>query len=362
MKHEPDHELVAALTRALRAEADEVTVAPDARTALQARLDADEQRRSAHVRSGRRSVRPRWVWVGPTAAVLALGLVVVGLLLVTTNGLHRTAAPGPARSPSAVPTASTQGGRTPAAGAGLRASQPRVAWTIYRAGPDGLYTDAAPASAPYDPVQAMEALFQRDPTVPGAEVVPGNARNRVASLTYADHVVHLDMAAVDDQTRPTGAEGADQARRWVGAWIRTAGAAFDAYGRVEITLNGRPTTLYGVVDTTQPLFQPLLTDRHPAALYFPAESASVTSPVALAAMPSAVGDRLVVRDAKDDVVASVTADAGGGGETVLTAAPELPPGDYTVGLERKAGRTEPRHRFSVSGSAPSGAAVRTVSP
>ena len=53
-------------------------------------------------------------------------------------------------------------------------------------GPDGLYVDATPARAPYDPVQAMDALFQQSPTVPGAEVVPRNASNRVASLTYAD--------------------------------------------------------------------------------------------------------------------------------------------------------------------------------
>lgn len=366
MKAEPDSELVAALMGALRAEADEVTASPDARASLQARVDADRRRRSAYLRGGRRAVGARPVWIGPTAAALALGLVVAGLLLVTTSGLHRTAAPGPARSPSAAATAgataSTRGGRTPAAGDGFRPSRPRVAWTIYRAGPDGLYTDAAPARAPYDPVQAMEALFQQGPTVPGAEVVPGNARNRVASLTYADHVVHLDMAAVDDQTRPAGAKGAAQARRWVDAWVQTAGAAFGSNSQVLITLGGRPTTLYGAVDTTEPLFGPMLAEKHPAAVYFPAESASVTSPVALAAMPSAVGDRLVVRDTKNDIVASVTADAAGGGQTVLTAAPELPPGDYTVGLERKAGQTEPQRRFSVSGSAPSGARLPVTDP
>jgi hypothetical protein len=366
MKDEPDRELVAALTLTLRTEADEVSASPDAWAAVQARVDAEQRRRPTPGHAGRRKVRARAVWLGPVAAVLALGLVVAGLLIITTSGLHRTAAPGPARSPSAAPTASTtstERGRTSAAGTGFRPSQPRVAWTVYRAGPDGLYTDAAPARAPYDPVQAMDALFQQAPTVPGADVVPGNERNRVGSLTYADHVVHLDMAAVDTQTRPGGTKGAAQARRWVDAWVQTASAAFEGGSQVLITLNGSPTTLYGVVDTTKPLFSFMVEVRHPAALYFPADSASVTSPVAVAAMPGAVGDRLVVRAAKDGkVVSSVTADAGGGGETVLTSAPELAPGDYTVSLVRRSGRTEPQHRFTVSGSAPTGARVPVTDP
>jgi len=366
MKDEPDSELVAALTLTLRTEADEVSASPDAWAAVQARVDAEQRRKPTYGHAGRRKVRARPVWLGPIAAVVALGLVVAGLLIVTTSGLHRTATPGPARSPSAAPTsatASTESGQTSAAGSGFRPTQPRVAWTVYRAGPDGLYTDAAPARAPYDPVQAMDALFQQAPTVPGADVVPGNERNRVASLTYADHVVHLDLAAVDDQTRPSGSKGAAQARRWVDAWVQTAGAAFEGGSQVLITLNGSPTTLYGVVDTTKPLFSFMLEVKHPAALYFPAESASVTSPVAVAAMPSAVGDRLVVRAAKNgEVVSSVTADASGGGETVLTSAPELAPGDYTVGLVRRSGQTEPQHRFTVSGSAPSGARVPVTDP
>ncbi|HEY0238677.1 MAG TPA: hypothetical protein VGC37_08530 [Friedmanniella sp.] len=367
MRNEPDSALVAALTRMLRAEADEVSVSPEAWAQVQARVAAERRRASNQGQGRRRGRRVRSRWLGPVAAVLTLGLVVAGLLLVTIGGLHRTAAPGPARSPSAAPTpgspAPTGGGRTAAAETGFRPSQPRVAWTVYRAGPDGLYTDAAPARAPYDPVQAMDALFQQGPTVPGADVVPGNQTNRVASLTYVDDVVHLDMAAVDDQTRPAGAKGAAQARRWVAAWVRTAGAAFDSYGQVLITLNGRPTTLYGVVDTTKPLFDPMITVKHPAGLYFPADSASVTSPVALAAMPGAVGDKLVVRDARSgDVVSSVTADAGGGGQTVLTAAPELGPGDYTMALLRRSGQAEPSHRFTVSGSAPSGARVPVTDP
>ncbi|GAA3555700.1 hypothetical protein GCM10022197_08580 [Microlunatus spumicola] len=373
MRTEPEPELVAALTRALTAEADEITVSPDARASLQARLDTERRRSSTRGRAGRRPSRARPRWLGPMAALVALGLVVVGLFVVTTSSLHRTATPGPAQSPSAVPTpgptpgpTSAGSGRTASTRTGFRPSQPRVAWTVYRAGPDGLYADAAPARAPYDPVQAMEALFQQDPTVPGAEVVPGNGRNRVASLTDVDGVVHLDMAAVDDQTRPVGTEGAAQARRWVDAWVGTAASAFDGY-KVLITVNGRPATLYGVVDTTEPLLEPLLGPtvelKHPATVYFPADAATVTSPVALAAMPGAVGDRLVVRDVADgEVVASVTADEGGGGRTILTSAPALDPGDYTVELVRRSGRTEAGHRFTVSGSAPSGARVPVTDP
>jgi len=86
----------------------------------------------------------------------------------------------------------------------------------------------------------MDALFQQAPTVPGAEVVPRSASNRVASLTYVGDVVHLDMATIDDQTRPTGSEGTAQARRWVEAWVRTAGAALEDASPVLITLNGEP--------------------------------------------------------------------------------------------------------------------------
>ncbi len=369
MRDEPNGELVAALARELRTEADEIQVSPGARAAVQARLEADRRGAGGHDRAGRRRPRARPVWVGPSAAVVAIGLVVAGLVLVTTGGLNRTAAPGPARSPSAAstststpgPTASS-GGRTSSAGDGFRPSQPRVAWTVYRAGSDALYTDAAPARAPYDPVQAMDALFQQAPTVPGAEDVPRNASNRVASLTLDDGVIRLDMAVVDDQTRPPGSAGAAQARRWVDAWVRTAGAALDDVGPVLITLDGRPTTLYGVVDTAQPLLPDGLSVEHPSALYFPADGASVTSPVALAAMPDAVGDRLVVQDASGKAVSSATADASGGGQTVFTDAPELAPGAYTVGLVRRSGQPGPRHRFTVSGSAPSDARVPVTDP
>jgi hypothetical protein len=61
-------------------------------------------------------------------------------------------------------------------------------------------------------------------------------------------------------------------------------------------------------------------------------------------------------------VASVTAEASGGGQTVLTSAPELARGDYTVSLVRRSGQTGPQHRFSVSGSAPSGARVPVTDP
>lgn len=370
MRREPDSELVAALSRALKAEADEIQPSPDARARVQARVAELQRRGFDGVEAGRPRGRVRPVWLGPVAAVLALGLVVVGLFFVTTDGLHRTAAPGPARSPSEAPTAvstasttSTPTGRTTTLGGGFRPSQPRVAWTVYRPGPDGLYVDAVPARAPYDPVQAIDALFQQSPTVPGAEVVPRSSSNRVASLTYVDHVIHLDMASVDEETRPTGPAGAAQARRWVAAWFRTLTDAYRGGGEVLITLNGKPTTLYGVVDTSKPMFELMTVPvGHPATLYFPAEDASVTSPVALAAMPSAVGDRLVVRDASGAVVSSVTADAGGGGETVLTSAPELAPGEYTAGLVLKAGKTVPQRRFTVTGTEPSGARVPVTDP
>ena len=367
--NEPDSDLVAALTRALRTEADEIQASPDARKAVQARVDARRRHASGQGRAGSRGRgRGRPHWFGPAAATVAAGLVVVGLLFLTTDGLHRTATPGPAHTPSAAPTAastaSTPKGRTAAKGGGFRPSEPRVAWTVYRPGPDGLYVDATPARAPYDPVQAMDALFQQSPTVPGAEVVPRSTANRVASLTDVDGVVHLDMAAVDEETRPTGADGAAQARRWVTAWVWTASEAVGGGGQVVITVAGKPATLYGVVDTSQSLLKLRMTAtiKHPSTLYFPADSASVTSPVALAAMPGAVGDRLVVRDASGKVVSSVTADAGGGGQTVLTSAPELVPGDYTADLVRTTGRPGPRHRFAVTGSAPSGARVPVTDP
>jgi len=46
MRDEPDAELVAALTRALATEAAQVEVSPDARAAVQARLDAARRRAS----------------------------------------------------------------------------------------------------------------------------------------------------------------------------------------------------------------------------------------------------------------------------------------------------------------------------
>ena len=131
-----------------------------------------------------------------------------------------------------------------------------------------------------------------------------------------------------------------------------------------ITVNGKPATLYGVVDTSKPMLDLLFntTVKHPATLYFPADSSTVTSPVALAAMPSAVGDRLVVRDASGEVVSSVTADAGGGGQTVFTSAPDLGEGSYTADLVHASGQAGPRHRFTVSGSEPSGARVPVTDP
>lgn len=344
MRDEPDASLVAALTEVLRTEADQIQPSADAWTRLEGRTSTG---------SPFRRRRRRLAWHGAAAAV-SLGLVVAALLLATTVDPRRVGLPAPAETPTAASASAPAGG--------FRPSQPRVAWTLYRPGTDGLYVDAARASAPYDPAQAMTALFEQQPSVAGAVVVPGNNLNRVASLTYADDLVHLDLAAVDDRTRPAGRDGEAEARRWVEAWVRTASQAFDSYAPVLITLNGRPTRLYGVVDTAKPLFDPRIVVKHPATLYFPQASEQVTSPVGVAAMPGAVGDRLVVHDADGKTVASQTADASGGGQTVLTVAPELAPGDYTATLRDRSGRVEQQSRFTVTGSAPGSGRTPVTDP
>ncbi|SEQ40127.1 hypothetical protein [Microlunatus flavus] len=339
MRSDPDPSLVDALREAMRTEAGQVEPTPDGWARLQRRLAAER------ASTGRAAPpRPRRRAYGRAAvAVASFALVVAALVLVTTHGPQRAAVP--AESPTAVPSSATQ------PPGGYRPSQPRVAWTLYRPGADGLVVDAARASAPYDPAQAVRALFEQPPNVPGAVAVPRNDANRVASLTVVDRAVHLDMAAVDDQTRPTGAAGRAEARRWVEAWVRTAGAAFDTLGPVVITLNGRPTTLYGVVDTTQPLFDPRTTVTAPRTIFFPAASERVTSPVGVAAMPGAVGDQLAVTDPAGRAAATATADAANGGETVMSLAPELEPGDYTVVLRSRSGQVEAQRRFTVTGSA-----------
>ncbi|WP_172825806.1 hypothetical protein [Microlunatus sagamiharensis] len=346
MRLDQDPRLISALQKAMDAEAEQVQPSPGAWDRLQERLVAERLR----------PVRTRWKTGWPVAlAGVSVALVVVALVLLTLGGPQRAAVPADTVSAFPSPVSTAPSGR-------YRPSQPRVAWTIYRPGTDGLLVDAARASAPYDPVQAVESLFEQAPTVPGAVSFPRNGANRVKSLTYLDGTVHLDMASVDDQTRPRGPGADAQARLWVESWVRTADEAFDSFGPVVITLNGSPTTLYGSVDTTQPLFDPRVEIAYTGSIFFPGPSERVTSPVGIAAMPGAVGDQLVVTGRDGRTVASLKADAAGGGRTVLSSAPELDPGDYTLTLRSRSGQVQEQRSFTVTGSAPSGARSPVTDP
>lgn len=345
MKPSPSEELERRLVEVLADEARTANPSPDAWSALQRKIRAAEFPAPRDRRRRRSRVA--------VAAVVALAVVVAATLVVVSGGMYRDARPDPARTPGTATFAPITA---------------RVAWTVYRAGQHGsLVQDAARASAPYDPRQALTALFEQPASAPGVVEIAGNGRNRVASLVSAGNGIRLDMSAVDEVSRPSGPDAAKQARLWVEAWVRTAQEALSDYGPVVITLNGKPTTLYGSVDTTQPLVDRdglSESPEQPVGVYFPRAGEQVTSPVAIAAMPGGGRYDLLVTDL--DSGASVFQDRATNGserQEVLTELVDLPAARYQV-LLRPAGAAagsgaERRADFTVTGP---GAAAATRSP
>lgn len=247
------------LAEVLRQEAERVVPAPDALARIQQRVAAPAVRPAS-----RRRVAFGVSVVG-LAAALAL-VVGLGLHPGTTSPPVQT--PGPV--PSAAPTYDTDLGRSTV--------------DVYRVrdGADGprLAVETVAATAPYDPRQAVDALFGLKPLADADASVLLDGDNVVASTRETADALVLDMSRVDQASR---APSPEVARLWVQAWVRTLQSAYSSDKPVLITLRGRPTELYGSVGTSRPIASaddPTVQDQR---IFVPRPEQEVTSPVSFGA-------------------------------------------------------------------------------
>ena len=302
------------LADALQHEADRITPSPEGWAAITARLDGPDE---LLLRRDRRRHRVQ----GAVAAVVALGMVAAATVFALGGGLHRDTAQDPARTPTPPATA----------GADFRPSTPRTTWTIYRAGRDELVADEVRASAPYDPAQALEALFDQAPTTSQPLGIEANGRNRLSSIRRTDDAILLDLSAADTSTRPTSGDAGKAARLWVQAWVHTAQAAYGTDLPVLITVDGRSTELFGLVDTSRPIRAAEVAETTEQRIFLPEGGERVTSPVALAVNPGPGSYDYVVRDERTGKeVFSQSVDRSGATAASVTLTADLPAGAYEL--------------------------------
>ena len=254
------------LAEVLRAEADRLVVTEDGLADLRARLA-----RQPTPSAPRRSTRwRRGLPAGAAALALAAAVsVVVGI------GLRPDATPQPVETPLPPPTAAPSYPAQPA----------RSTVDVYRvrSGPGALprlAVETVAITPPLDPRQAMEALFTLPPLNAADHSVLDDGRDVVASTRETEDALVVDLSAVDQVSR---APSRAVAEVWVQAWVRTLQSAYGSDKPVLITLRGRPTTLYGAVDTSRPIRStgaPTVQDQR---IFVPRPGQSVTSPVSFGA-------------------------------------------------------------------------------
>lgn len=219
------------------------------------------------------------------AAALAVGLAAAATIFATTGGVRRDSTPGPALTPTAVMAPTSTPGLSATLGPASRTS-----WTVYRlsydsSNPSGfpvLRREEVPVSPPYEPRQALDEMFSTPPADPLS--VAGEGANRVASVRLTEQAIVLDMGAVN-QTRPSGMVGdAMVAKARIQSWVWTLQDAYATKKPVLITLNGKPFTLLGAVDTKDPIRRSSSLEVVSAhEIFMPRAGESVTSPVVLRA-------------------------------------------------------------------------------
>lgn len=336
----------ARLTRLLQSEADQVTPSADALARIQARLTSTPER-VRHNAPRKPSVRRRrWTLV----AAVSIGVAAAVTAFAVTGGVHTNLTPDPAKTPVAPPPAPF----TAVPETGL----PSVL-AVYRVGssPEKLYREWTSVALPFSRAQALQALLRTPPVDSSLSAAPTGSGFTVASVSETDKMIHVDLSSNDTSVHPTGHQ-ASIAEQWVQSWVYTVQDAFGDTHPVRITLNGKPTTLYGVVDTTKPISRDKQLTVSPSyGIYSPRQGATVTSPVQLTALapPGTAGwtvyDAVTHRRVFDSTVEDHRV-----GESPGTYGTKLPAGRYQGVYQRERDATsDPAFRrtvdFTVSGPA-----------
>ncbi|HEX8487114.1 MAG TPA: hypothetical protein VF642_01110 [Propionibacteriaceae bacterium] len=351
-----DRDIEDRLTGLLTAEADRVTPSPDALSTIRARLTVRPER------AGRRSTRvplaPRRRWSLVGAGMVGVGVAAAVLVFAVTSGIHTDQTPAPAQSPGLPSAPFTAVPQTAA---------PTVL-AVYRlgAGDRTLYREWTPVTQPFSRAQALQALLGTPPADDSLSSAPTGSGFRVGSVTENAATIVVDLTANDTSVRPPGGS-ASVADQWVQSWVYTVQDAYGTTLPVTITLNGRPTTLYGAVDTTEPISRDTgLRVRNSYGIFSPRPGSTVTSPVQLSAL-APVGEAAwtVVDTSTRRVVFQAGESRLNSAEGPGTLGAELPPGAYQGTYELKNGSGAGFRRtvdFTVSGPAATTSATPVTNP
>jgi hypothetical protein len=128
---------------------------------------------------------------------------------------------------------------------------------VYRPGAQGtragqqpvLVREWAPVTSPFSERQSLDALLSTPPVESGLSTAGTSGTITVASVRQTTREILVDLSANDTTIRPRGSDAREVAERWVQAWVYTLHDAYDSELPVRVTLQGRPTTLFGHVDT-----------------------------------------------------------------------------------------------------------------
>ena len=345
------------LSRALDAEAERVDPAPDALATILSRVGNDAQpaavvhlgvvRRRRHVRNG------------VVAGVLAVGMAAAATIFVATGGIKQDAVPQPAQTPISTPSnaAPTPTNSDPTDPITFNPPRPSVARTVYRVedhpkqtgGLVGLFIEYVRNDRPLHPRQSLDALFSL-PAVNSSNSAPlANGRNKVASTKETDKVIEVDLSQIDTQSDPQGtANDAMTAAIFVQAWVATIQDAYRTDKPVLFTLNGKPTTLYGYVDTRRPISRDnSIKPTESSNIFLPREGEEISSPIDLAySIPD--GDYIwQVVNLDTGFKADVPGDGGGGGFRSLGDI-DVPKGRYRATILSDSNSQTPTFKRSVT--------------
>ena len=233
--------------------------------------------------------------------------------------MRQEATPQPVHSPGPAPTVTEEPnpGRTTVDVYRVR--------EVARGGyPVQLSVETVSTRTPYDPRQALEALFGLPPLAKADSPAMVSPENVVAGTSETADALVLDMTSVDETSRPGSAALAEV---WVQSWVRTLQSAYNSDKPVLITVGGAPARLFGSVDTTRPIRESDVPVTQDQRIYIPRPSQQVTSPVQLTAvLPEGDFFWRITRDGGGSFEPVTIGVSAIGGWRLMPA--DLPPGRY----------------------------------
>ena len=326
------------LAEALRREADRLVVGDHGLAEIRARLATGGPVGSSPVTAGTSPPRSSRLRRGVLTGAAAVGLA-AAVSLAVSIGLRPDSTPQPVETPALPPVVATTYDTSPG----------RSTVDIYRVrsspSPERprLARETVGVTQPYEPRQALDALFGLPALNRADDSQLDDGLNVVAGTAETADALVLDMAEVDELSSPVSRAVAEV---WVQAWVRTLQSAYDSDKPVLITVGGRPTTLYGLVDTSRPIAAadtPVVRDE---AIFVPRPDQPVTSPVSFAADLPAGAFTWRVTGADGRQVGAEREIEGDGGDSGPVV--ELPAGRYRVTVTSGPDSTTADFRRSVA--------------